>query len=210
MALYPANLKIEGRPCVLIGGGRVASRKAAALLECGALVKVISPELDPGFEEFVGGFEHIARGYETGDLDGAFLVIAATDDEAVNRAVETEAQERQVLLNVVDKPGQCNFYVPSIVRRGELMLTVSTGGRLPALSKRLRRQLEEEFSEEWADALELLGEAREEVISQIQDEVKKKECLTELAALDLVPLLKDSGESAARSEIETCISRYLA
>ncbi|MBI5869941.1 MAG: bifunctional precorrin-2 dehydrogenase/sirohydrochlorin ferrochelatase [Actinobacteria bacterium] len=209
MALYPANLKIDGRPCVIIGGGRVASRKAASLLECGARLKVVSPQLDPGFGE-VGEFEHVARPYEPGDLEGAFLVIAATDDEAVNRAVEEEAQALQLLLNVVDKPEQCNFYVPSSVKRGELMLTVSTGGQLPALSKRLRKQLEQEFPDEWEPALELLGEARGQVISSIDDEEKKKECLTELATLDLIPLLRDGGESAARSEIERCISRYLA
>ncbi|MCL5883613.1 MAG: bifunctional precorrin-2 dehydrogenase/sirohydrochlorin ferrochelatase [Actinobacteria bacterium] len=222
MVLYPANIKIEGRPCVIIGGGRVAARKAASLLECGARVRVVSPELDNGFDELAGGqaqgvadgrageFTHVARPYQAGDLEGSFLVIAATDDEAVNRAVEAEAQERGLLLNVVDKPEQCNFYVPSSVRRGELMLTVSTGGQLPALSKRLRRRFEEEFPAEWAMALELLGEARGQVISRLKDESRKKECLTELAALDLVPLLRDAGEPAARSEIEKCISRYLA
>lgn len=210
MALYPVNLRIDGRPCVIIGGGRVAARKAAALLDCGARLKVVSPELDPGFADLGVVFEHIERPYEPGDLAGAFLAIAATDDDTVNRAVEAEAAERQLLLNVVDKPEQCNFYVPSSVRRGELMFTVSTGGQLPALAKRLRRQIEGEFPGEWAPALELLGEARGQVISRIEDEGKKKECLTELAALDLVPLLRDGSETAARSEIEKCISRYLA
>ena len=207
VALYPVNLRIDGRPCVIIGGGRVAARKAAALLDCGARLKVVSPELDPGFADLGVVFEHIARSYEPGDLAGAFLAIAATDDDMVNRAVEAEAARRQLLLNVVDKPGQCNFYVPSSVRRGELMLTVSTGGQLPALAKRLRRRIEREFPGEWAPALELLGEARGQVISRIEDEEKKKECLTELAALDLVPLLRDGNETAARSEIEKCISR---
>ncbi len=208
MVLYPVNLKVEGRRCVIIGGGRVAARKAASLLECGARVRVISPELKSDFDEL--RVEQVARPYQAGDLEGAFLVIAATDDQAVNRAVEAEAQQRGLLLNVVDRPGQCNFYVPSSVRRGELMLTVSTGGQLPALSKRLRRQLEEEFPAEWAVALELMGEARGQVISRLKDESSKKECLTELAALDLIPLLRDAGEPAARSEIEKCISRYLA
>jgi len=207
--LYPANLKVEGRLCVIIGGGRVAARKAASLMECGATVRVVAPELDPGFGE-LGDFEHTARPYAQGDLEGAFLAIAATDDDAVNRAVEAEAQERRLFLNVVDKPEQCNFYVPSSVRRGDLMITVSTGGQLPALSKRLRRWLEEEFPNEWGPALELLGEARQQVISRIEDEQKKKECLTDLAALDLVPLLRSGGEDAARLEIEKCISRYLA
>jgi len=210
LGLYPINLKLEGRPCVIIGGGRVAARKAAALIECGVRLKVVAPDLAPGFKELGAGVEHIARSYADGDLEGAFLVIAATDNEAVNRAVEQEAREKGLFLNVVDRPELCNFYVPSSVRRGSLLLSVSTGGLLPALSKRLRLQLEDEFPAEWEPVLELLGEARERVINGLADADKKKECLTELAALNLVPLLMDGGESAARSEIEKCISRYLA
>jgi precorrin-2 dehydrogenase/sirohydrochlorin ferrochelatase len=208
VALYPANLKIDGRQCIVIGGGKVAVRKVQSLAEAGALVKVVSPVLDPEFESLHGRFEHVARPYRWGDLEGSFLAIAATDDDATNRAVEEEAFGRHMLLNVVDKPDQCNFFVPSSIMRGELMITVSTGGQLPALSKRLRRQLEEEFPQEWAAALELLGTARRRVIAQMKDEGQKRNCLEELAALDLVPILKSGGETAAQAEIDKCISRY--
>ena len=208
--LYPVNLKIESRLCVIIGGGKVAVRKAASLLECGARVKIVSPVLDSGFEAYDGRFEHVVRAYRQGDLEGAFLVIAATNDSDTNKAVEEEANSRHLLLNVVDRPDQCNFYVPSTIRRGELLITVSTGGELPALSKRLRQQLEAEFPEQWAEALTLLGRARREVISGAGDEAKKAQCLAELAALDLVPLLKSGGAEAARAEIDKCISQYLA
>lgn len=210
MALYPANLKIAGRDCVIIGGGKVAARKAAALLECGAKVKVVSPVLDAEFNALAEGIEHIERPYRSGDLAGSFLAIAATDDEQTNRAVEEEAQAAGLLLNVVDKPDQCNFYVPSSIRRGELMVTISTGGQLPALAKRLRRQMEELFPLEWEPALEMLGSARLEVISKMSDEEQKQQCLTELAALDLVPLIQSDGREAAQAEIDKCISRYLA
>lgn len=210
MALYPVNLKIEGRSCVIVGGGKVAVRKAASLLECGAKVKVVSPALDAEFDVLRGEIEHVDRPYRRGDLQEAFLAIAATDDDETNRAVEEEAQSLQLLLNVVDKPEQCNFYVPSTVRRGELLITVSTGGELPGLSKRLRKQLEAEFPEGWAEALTLLGEARRKVIASVSDEAQKAKCLTELAALDLVPLLSKGGVEAAEAEIERCISRYLA
>ncbi|MHB0866822.1 MAG: precorrin-2 dehydrogenase/sirohydrochlorin ferrochelatase family protein [Thermoleophilia bacterium] len=210
MSLYPVNLKVEGRLCVIIGGGRVALRKAESLLACGAEIKVISPALDTGFEVWHGRLEHVARPYRWGDLDGAFLAIAATDDDAVNRAVVEEAHGRHLLLNVVDKPEQCNFYVPATVRRGELLVTVSTGGELPALSSRLRQQLQEEFPEAWAEALTLLGEARRQVIDRVDDETKKAQCLGELAALNLVRLLQSGGAEAAESEIEKCISPYLA
>jgi precorrin-2 dehydrogenase/sirohydrochlorin ferrochelatase len=210
VALYPANIRISGRRCVIIGGGRVAARKAAVLLECGALVKVVSPALDAEFETMAGSIEHVERSYARGDLEGSFLVIAATDDDETNRAVEEEARSGNLMLNVVDKPEQCNFYVPSSIRRGELMITISTGGRLPALAKRLREQLEEEFPREWEPALQLLGKARANVISRVKDEERKKQCLTDLAALDLVPLLQAGGPQAAQVEIDKCISRYLA
>lgn len=210
MGLYPVNLKIGGRLCVIVGGGKVAARKAASLLECGAVVKVVSPALNEEFEAFHGRFDHVARPYHWGDLEGAFLAIAATDDDETNRSVEEEAHGRHVLLNVVDKPAQCNFYVPSVIRRGELLITAATGGELPALSKRLRKQLEAEFPEQWGLAVELLGEARREVISRINDESVKTKCLAELATLDLVPLITGDGPGAAQAEIERCISRYLA
>ncbi len=210
MPLYPVNLKVGGRLCVIIGGGRVALRKTEGLLECEAEVKVIAPALDDGFKGLRGRFEYVARPYRWGDLDGAFLAIAATDDETTNRAVEEEAHGRHMLLNVVDRPEQCNFYVPSVVRRGELMITVSTGGGLPALSRRLRQQLEGQFPGEWGRALELWGKARQRVLAHVRDEEKKQKCLTELAALDLAGALKAGGELAAQAEIDKCISPYLA
>ncbi len=210
MALYPVNLKVGGRLCVIVGGGRVALRKTESLLECEAEVKVIAPVLDDGFTGLHGRFEYVARPYRWGDLGGAFLAIAATDDDTTNRAVEEEARGRHMLLNMVDKPGQCNFYVPSVIRRGELMISVSTGGELPALSRRLRRQLQEQFPEQWGRALELWGKARRRVLSQIHNKEEKQKCLTELAALDLAAALKAGGDTAAQAEIDKCISRYLA
>ncbi len=208
MVLYPINLIVDGRLCTIIGGGRVAFRKAQALLECGARLKVVAPDLASDFAQIAGKIGYIGRAYQTGDLQGSFLVIAATDDDETNRAVEEEAGRLGLPLNVVDKPEQCNFFVPSSVRRGDFMVTVSTGGQLPALSKRLRKQLEAEFPEEWAQALELLGEARRKVIKSINDEDRKQRCLSQLAALDLVNILKTDGPPAAREEIEKCISQF--
>ncbi len=208
MELYPINLKVAGRLCTIIGGGRVASRKARALIDCGARLRVIAPELSPEFAELSGDCDFRERDYRPGDLEGSFLVIAATDDEQTNRAVEAEARKLDLPLNVVDRPEQCNFFVPSSVRRGDLLLTVGTGGQLPALSKRLRKELQEQFPEQWGEALELLGEARRRVIAGIEDEQSKRECLTELAALDLVTVLADGGREAAQAEIDRCISRY--
>lgn len=208
MSLYPVNLKAEGRLCTIVGGGAVARRKAGALLDCGARVRVVAPALDRSFEPLYGRFEHVARAYRWGDLEGSFIVIAATDDEDVNRAVVEEARGRHLLLNVVDRPDECNFYVPSCVRRGGLLVTVSTGGQLPALSKQLRQRLEMEFPEEWAGVLELMGQARQRLVFRIKDEETRKRCLTELAGLDLVTVFQQGGRDAVEAEIEKCISQY--
>jgi precorrin-2 dehydrogenase/sirohydrochlorin ferrochelatase len=209
MMLYPLNLKVEGQPCTVIGGGKVAARKVATLLQCDARVWVIAPRLDTDFDG-LEGFVHVNREYTEGDLESAFLAIAATDDDETNRVVRAEAKARGVLINVVDQPERCDFYVPSSIRRGELLLTVSSGGQLPALSKRLRRQLEAEFPGEWGPVLELLGSARAVVISTMADEDKRRQCLAELAGLDLVRIMRQEGEDAVKTEIDACISRYSA
>lgn len=186
----------------------MAFRKAKSLLECGAVLRVIAPDFAQEFDQLGGGLERVERAYRKGDLEGSFLVIAATDDEETNRSVEREAQGSGMPLNVVDRPEQCSFFVPSSVRRGDLLLTVSTGGQLPALSKRLRKELQEQYTEEWGRALELLGEARRRVIESFDDEETKRRCLAALASLDLAESIKAGGEEAARTEIEKCISRF--
>lgn len=208
MSLYPVNLKVEGRLCTVIGGGAVALRKVESLLGCGARVRVVSPALDSGFEPLHGRFEHVARPYHWGDLKDSFMAIAATDDEDTNRAVEEEARGRHVLVNVVDSPGQCDFYVPSSVVRGDLMITVSTGGQLPALSRQIRKRLEVEFPEEWAGVLDLMGKARQRLTFRIKDEEERRRCLTELAEMDLLPVFLDGGREAVEAAIDKCISQY--
>jgi precorrin-2 dehydrogenase/sirohydrochlorin ferrochelatase len=183
-------------------------RKAKSLLDCGAVLRVIAPEFAPDFDRLGGGLERVERSYRPGDLQGSFLAIAATDDEEANRSIEKEAHDSGIPLNVVDRPEQCSFYVPSSVRRGDLLLTVSTGGQLPALSKRLRKELQQRYIEEWAPALELLGEARRRVISSMDDEDTKQKCLAAMASLDLAEIIRSEGEEAARVEIEKCISRF--
>ncbi|HEV3362779.1 MAG TPA: bifunctional precorrin-2 dehydrogenase/sirohydrochlorin ferrochelatase [Acidimicrobiia bacterium] len=159
---YPVALELSGRRCVVTGGGPDAEAKAQALLEAEADVVVIAPRLSDGLGDLVrrGEITHIARRYRPGDLAGAFLVIAADSDRAVRAAVFAEAEAERVLCNAVDDVAHCHFAVPSIVRRGELLLAISTGGRAPALAKRLRRRLTEQFGWEWEALVEVLGEVR--------------------------------------------------
>jgi precorrin-2 dehydrogenase / sirohydrochlorin ferrochelatase len=159
---YPVALELSGRRCVVTGGGRQAEGKARALLEAEADVVVIAPHVSDGFGDLVrrGEITHIRRRYQRGDLAGAFLVIAADSDRAVRAAVFAEGEAERVLCNAVDDVEHCHFAVPSIVRRGELLLAVSTGGRAPALAKRLRRRLDEQFGWQWEALVDVLGEVR--------------------------------------------------
>lgn len=163
---YPVALELSGRRCVVTGGGREAESKARALLEAEADVVVIAPRISGGLVDLVRRSEitHIPRRYRQGDLAGAFLVIAADSDRAARAEIFAEAEAGRVLCNAVDDVEHCHFAVPSIVRRGELLLAVSTGGRAPALAKRLRRRLTAQFGWQWEALVDVLGDVRAEML----------------------------------------------
>jgi precorrin-2 dehydrogenase / sirohydrochlorin ferrochelatase len=151
-------LDLSGRRCVVVGGGAVATRKARKLLQAGAEVAVVSPEVLPELEGM--GVETSRRPYEYGDLEGADLAFAATDSREVNAAVAREARERGVRVNVADRPSEGDFAVPSTLRRGGLQVAVSTGGASPPLARRIRDELEASFGPEWAGVVEELETVR--------------------------------------------------
>ena len=165
MHYYPVFLALEGRRCVVIGGGVIAERKVAGLLAAGARVTVVSPRCTDGIRKQRDADEvrWLERRYQSGDLAGAFLAIAATNDPQANEAVAREAEERGTLLNVVDVTPLCNFIAPSIIRRGPVTLAISTGGATPALAKKIRIALEESESLAYADMAELAAEVRAEL-----------------------------------------------
>ena len=164
---YPVTLNVEGRSCVVVGGGPVAEHKCRGLLEAGAAVEVIAGTCTAGLRQLgaEGKVELTGRDYAYGDLGGAFLAIAATDDPAVHAEVFKEAEERGVLVNAVDDAQNCHFSVPSVVRRGDFSLAVSTAGKAPALAKRLRSLLERQFGPEMSTVVELLGDVRAEALA---------------------------------------------
>jgi precorrin-2 dehydrogenase/sirohydrochlorin ferrochelatase len=165
LSYYPALLDLGDKLVAVIGGGRVAARKVASLLEVGARVRLVSPRLAPETQAQTSdpGVELRQREFEPDDLDGACLVICATDIESLNRSVAVEAEKRGLFVNVVDVPPLCSFIVPAVVRRGELTLAVSTGGASPAAARRLRERLQEEFSPAWGPYLKLMRALREKV-----------------------------------------------
>jgi precorrin-2 dehydrogenase/sirohydrochlorin ferrochelatase len=163
MGYYPVSLEVGGRPCVVVGGGLVAERKVMGLLSAGARVTVISPEATPGIVALAETHEvvHHPRAYRRGDLRGAFLAVAATDDRAVQEAVAGEAAAGHTLLNVVDRPALCSFILPAVFQRGPVTLAVSTGGASPALARRLRDDLSRHVGAEHAWLARILGALRE-------------------------------------------------
>ena len=165
MRYYPVFLDIAGKPAVVIGGGQVALRKVEGLLDAGAQVTVISPALHPDLEALVaaGRVRHIAREYSPGDLEGRLLAFVGTDDRSVNAAVAREGKQRGVWVNAVDDPANCDFIMPGIVRRGDIILAVSTSGGSPAMARKLREDLEQFLTPEYALMLDLVAQVRREL-----------------------------------------------
>jgi len=166
MQYYPVCLDIRGRDCLVVGGGGVGARKAKGLLAAGARVTVVSPELTPELQALTPDpVRWRQRGYRPEDLDGMFLVFGATDDEALNRRIYADAGERNVLCNIADRPEVCSFILPSVVRRGDLLIAISTSGKSPAFAKKLRKDLERQYGEGYARFLRLMGAIRERLLS---------------------------------------------
>jgi precorrin-2 dehydrogenase/sirohydrochlorin ferrochelatase len=165
---YPASLNIRGKRCVVIGGGEVALRKVRALLDCGAKVTVVSPTLHPDLAQLAEArrISPIRREFKPGDLAGATIAIAATDERAINQKVSDEARDRGVLVNVVDSSEQSDFIIPSFFRRGDLTIAVSTAGMSPALARKIRTRLEGIFGEEFALLLSMIKDVRSELKGQ--------------------------------------------
>jgi len=207
---YPMFLKISGKRCVVVGGGGVALRKVRGLLEYGTNVEVISP--DPCLELSklgeTGEIKVLRRRYRSGDLQGAFLAIAATDNRALNRQVVKEAEDKAVLVNVADDVENSDFIVPSYLRRGDMTIAVSTAGRSPALARKIRTRLEKEFGEEYASLVRLIAEVRAEV--RRQGIKVSGDGWQEALDLDLmIKLLKKGDEEKARAVLLDKLKRKI-
>ena len=164
-AYYPVYLNLTGKKCLVFGGGPIAEDKIAKLQSTGAQVTIVSPTVTPNLQAWAhrGDFQWQPREYQAGDLEGAFLSIAATNDRQVNHEIFQEAERLGVLINVVDDPEQCTFIAPAVVRRGQVTLAISTGGASPALARKLREALTEDPVLEWADLARVLSLARKVV-----------------------------------------------
>ena len=198
---YPMFVDVEGRRCLVVGGGPVATEKVEKLLLHGAVIRLVSPEVTPELAALVADgtiAEFHRRPYAPDDLRDCFLVIAATNLDAINRMVWQDSEALNMLCNVVDVPPLCNFIVPSIVRRGELAIAVSTGGASPVVAKHIRLQLEETYGPEWEALVALLRDVRDELKLRYLDMPSRRDAVERLMETDVVQRLADGDDEAAR------------
>jgi precorrin-2 dehydrogenase / sirohydrochlorin ferrochelatase len=193
MKYYPVNLNIECRQCLVVGGGPVAFRKAKMLLDCGAEVTVVSKDFCAEFQKFsnISSISLVQRQYFSSDLDEKFLVIGATDDSELNRRISADAEKQNKLCNIADVPEICNFILPSVIRRGDLVIAVSTSGKSPAFAKHLRKDLEKIFGDEYARFLDLMGAIRKKLLSAQHDPEAHKPIFERLIQSGLLDMIKN-------------------
>ncbi|MBU6390827.1 MAG: bifunctional precorrin-2 dehydrogenase/sirohydrochlorin ferrochelatase [Planctomycetota bacterium] len=202
---YPIFLNIQDKKCLVVGGGNVAWRKVCSLKEAGARVTVVSPEFCPEMEKETG-IERIQQKYEEGFLNEVLVVVASTDDEEVNKKVYYDAGKRGILVNVVDRPEFCSFIVPATINRGDLCISISTGGASPALARNIREYLEKQFGDEYDEFTSLLSEIRRKILSEVSDESIRRDILQCIAGLDMLEVVKKKGVIAAEKKMLEIVS----
>jgi len=220
MAYFPIFLDLEGKKVIVVGGGSVAQRKIQTLIEYGAKVEVISRDLTPRLKQLIAEnrIRQIGRQFEQKHINGAFMVIAATDDAQLNREISMRAREKGLLINAVDQPEDCNFILPSVLKRGELVIAVSTSGRSPALAKKVRESLEKAFGSEYEYLVHMMGQIRKEVLAKKWPTEDNTRIFKEIIASNILDAIKKKdvdqmalilGDILKRSFSKDDIHRYL-
>ncbi|MFH1351629.1 MAG: bifunctional precorrin-2 dehydrogenase/sirohydrochlorin ferrochelatase [Pseudomonadota bacterium] len=207
MSFYPILIQLEGKKAVVVGGGMVAQRKIDTLLAYHADVHVISRDLTPTLSKYLEEGRIGLLGHEFRDdyLDGAFIVIAATDDPLLNRQVSEKTSSRGLLINAVDQPADCSFIVPSILRRGDLLVAVSTSGKSPAFAKKVREELEEQFGDEYGSFLALMGRLRGEILGKGLSQDENKRIFLELVNSHILDAIAENDWN----EVATILNRIM-
>jgi precorrin-2 dehydrogenase/sirohydrochlorin ferrochelatase len=202
MISYPVSLVVTGRRCLVVGGGPVAARKAAGLLDAGAEVVVVAPRIGPDIRSLP--VECLERPYQKSDLDGAWLVMAATDDPQTNRAVHADGRAARVWVNAADDPENCSFTLPAVARQGPVTVAVSTAGHSPALAGWLRDQISARMGPEMAQLAEMLSEARAELkaAGRSTENVDWRRALDS----DMLDLIRTGQTAQARERLQACLS----
>ena len=201
MKYYPVFLDIRDKKCVIVGGGEVAARKAERLLDCGAKVFVISPKLSPALAALKEKniISHIAAQYSGDLINRATLVIGATDDEKTNAAISIDARRQGIPVNIVDDPQKCDFILPSLVQRGDLAITIGTGGKSPALARHLREELEAKYGKEYETLLNILGNLR---VKMVKNEGIGKDWFDSLLAEGILDSIKEKNKDKVKKTVQ--------
>jgi precorrin-2 dehydrogenase/sirohydrochlorin ferrochelatase len=200
--LFPAMLRLEGRKCLVVGAGLIAAGKVAGLLSHHARVVVVSPRAFKSIRDLARAVKVIwhRRKFSPKDVEGALLVVAATDSSLVNEAVFRACSARGILCNVVDDPKHCHFFYPAVVRRGPLEIAISTNGRSPALASRLRRELQQQFGPEWGAWVEQIGRIRGELLGEkMSSEARRRRLLRMVSPQAFRSFLQERKASSART-----------
>jgi precorrin-2 dehydrogenase/sirohydrochlorin ferrochelatase len=186
MGLFPIFLKLQGRRCLVVGAGKIGQGKVAGLLRAGASIVVVGPQATRWIQTKAqaGALTWHPRKFAAGDLKGALLVVAATDSNSTNEAVSRSCARRGILCNVVDVPEHCDFFYPSVVRRGPLQIAISTGGQSPSLARRLRIELTQQFGPEFGAWLKNVGQRRKELLQQQLTTPERRKLLKEISSSD--------------------------
>jgi siroheme synthase-like protein len=210
MAKYPIFLELSGRRVVIVGGGTVAARKAETVLKAGARLVVVAEKISDALRGLCAGgkSELIESKYTKDYLVGATLAIAATDDEELNKRVYKDCQELEVLCNVVDSPGLCDFYVPAAVNRGDLQIAIGTDGKSPAYAGHIRKKLEKIFTEKHGEFLAELEAIREHIIKNVHDEIERKALLGQIVDDESFDKFVQNGPERWRREAEETIKAH--
>lgn len=185
---YPVNLNLDNMEIIIVGGGNVALRKCMNFLDFGKSITVLAPDFDSRFLELGNKVDLINDVFREEYIDKFDIVVAATDDKEVNEEIACICRKKSKLINVVDSRDLSDFTVSSYVKRGDLLIGISTGGKIPALSAKIRRDLEEIYDESFAEYVDLLGELREKIIKKYEDKTERKKVLKALVELDIEEL----------------------
>ncbi len=203
MKYYPVFFDLREKVCLVVGGGTVAERKVQRLLECEASVRVVGESLSERLQSLQksGQIQCLAGRYSAACLDGAFMVICATDDRAVNEQVMQDCRSRGIPVNVVDDPERCDFILPAIAEQGDLSIAVSTGGKSPALAKRLRRELEDHYGPEYRELVNILGELRKRRLAKGYPSEENRSIFEAVVSSDILEQLRKGDREGVREKI---------
>ena len=192
MRYYPVSLDIAEKKCLVVGGGSVGTRKVKTMLKCSAIVSVVSKAFTEELQILskTEDLELISRPYNESDLDGKYIVISSTNDQSLNQKIADDARRKRIFCNIADLPDRSDFILPSIVHRGDLTISISTSGNSPAFSKKLRKELEEQFGEEYSRFLKLMGAARKKLLNTSHAPAAHKVLFRQLLDGDLLELTR--------------------